>query len=297
MRLIVEVMDHWSDFGLTSGERSDLVVIAENANDATRETYGSIHAPYILHRAGDKSAGAWKNAIGKLMKKGVLEHVVRDGRVMSGGWGQTAQYRIPHLCPRKGHDGLWGQCARPTQGHPSGDPVDSQEGQQGHLSGDPKGHSSGDPQGHLSGDPFPSVPSQSPHPPSPEAQRSPKGRQSKKKAKFDPILFIAEQTGLAQDIAERFLAELHRKHEIDREEGFLRHLADNGDLGRQAQRWRTRTTPRDTGTCAFHRTALPCASCIGDIRAGDPEIPLRLLAQYGPENRPDLAHHLMKEAS
>src|SRR5690606_14948925 len=73
VRLMVEILDHWSDAGLTSGERSDLLVIAENANDATRETFGSIHAPYILRRAG-KSPAAWKNAIGKLMKKKALEY-------------------------------------------------------------------------------------------------------------------------------------------------------------------------------------------------------------------------------
>jgi hypothetical protein len=165
IRLIVEVLDHWQDFGLTSGERGDLIVIAEHTNDATRETVVSIHKAYMLQRAG-KSAAGWKNAIGKLMKKGVLEHAVRNGRRVTGHENQAAQYRIPHLCPTQSHDGLWGQCKRVTsqvthsgdepnqEGHPSDDPL----GQEGHLSG-AKRVTSQVGEGHLSGDPYPSSPS------------------------------------------------------------------------------------------------------------------------------------------
>ncbi|MGW1399276.1 hypothetical protein ACWCRF_11510 [Streptomyces sp. NPDC002405] len=143
IRLIVEVLDHWKDFGLTAGERGDLIVVAENANDETRTTWGPLHADYILERAG-KSAASWKNAIGKLLKKGALEHAVINGRVMAGFHGQYAVYRVAVLCPEAPHDGLRGACTRPhdervtsqvTQ--PENDPG------KGHLSGDPnrrKGH-------------------------------------------------------------------------------------------------------------------------------------------------------------
>src|SRR5579859_4263122 len=76
IKLMVEVMDHWQDAGLTAGERADLLVIAENANDTSRETVGPVHEPYLLKRAGKASGPAWRNAIGKLMKKGVLEYAV-----------------------------------------------------------------------------------------------------------------------------------------------------------------------------------------------------------------------------
>jgi hypothetical protein len=165
IRLIVEVLDHWKDFGLTAGERGDLIVIAEHTSDTTRETVVSIHKAYMLQRAG-KSAAGWKNAIGKLMKKGVLEHAVRNGRRVTGHENQAAQYRIPHLCPVQSHDGLWGQCKRVTsqvthsegelnqEGHPSDDPL----GQEGHLSG-AKRVTSQVGEGHLTGDPSPSSPS------------------------------------------------------------------------------------------------------------------------------------------
>jgi hypothetical protein len=152
IRLIVEVLDHWQDFGLTAGERSDLIVIAEHTNDATRETVVSIHRPYMLKRAG-KSAAGWKNAIGKLMKKGVLQHAVKNGRKITGHENQAAQYRIPRLCPTRSHDGLWGQCTR-SEGHLSGDPLS----QEGHLSGAQRVTSQVG-EGHLSGDPSPSSPS------------------------------------------------------------------------------------------------------------------------------------------
>ncbi|MFM9373243.1 hypothetical protein [Streptomyces sp. Da 82-17] len=145
VRLMVEVMDHWQDWDLTAGERGDLLVIAENANDRSRETYGPIHEPYVLKRAG-KAAAGWRNAIGKLMKKGVLKYAVRDGRELSGFPGQHAVYQLVVLCPEPPHDGLHGQCTRPAEritsqvtqyegtegtGHPTGDPMRGT----GHLRG------------------------------------------------------------------------------------------------------------------------------------------------------------------
>ncbi|MFG3231818.1 hypothetical protein ACGFZG_08760 [Streptomyces antibioticus] len=138
IRLIVEVLDHWKDFGLTVGERNDLIVIAENANDSTRETYGSIHEPYVLQRAG-KSAAGWKNALGKLMGKKVLAYAVSNGREMRGHPGRHAVYRIPDLCPAPPHWGQQGMCSRPAgMGHLTDDPFRGEGGGMGHLTDDPK---------------------------------------------------------------------------------------------------------------------------------------------------------------
>jgi hypothetical protein len=60
IKLMVEIFDHWQDAGLTVGERSDLLVLAENANDGTRQTFGPVHAEYILRRAGT-TLGAWRS--------------------------------------------------------------------------------------------------------------------------------------------------------------------------------------------------------------------------------------------
>lgn len=163
IRLIVEIWDHWQDVGLTAGERADLQIIAENANDDTRETWpkGGVHQPYILRRAGKSSAG-WKNAVGKLMKKGVLNYAVRNGRELSGFPGQVAVYRLSPLCPDPPHDGLLGQCKREERVTSQVTHFNGDSSETGHLSGDPidrTGHPSGDPlpgTGHLSGDPNPS---------------------------------------------------------------------------------------------------------------------------------------------
>jgi hypothetical protein len=111
IRLIVEILDHWQDSGLTPGERDDLIVIAEQARDATRETVTSIHKPFILKRV-NKTPKSWRTAIDRLMRKKVLEHAVVNGRKVMGHEGQTARYRIPFLCPLQDHDGLYGQCDR-----------------------------------------------------------------------------------------------------------------------------------------------------------------------------------------
>jgi hypothetical protein len=76
------------------------------------------------------------------------------------------------------------------------------------------------------------------------------------------------------------------------------------ELRDQAARDRNRQKPKPApGSMASQRTAtrctehalpLPCSSCRGDIRAGDDEVPRRLLAEHGPEVRWDLAERLNK---
>ena len=273
IRLIVEVLDHWQDFGLTSGERGDLIVIAEHTSDTTRETVVSIHKAYMLKRAG-KSAAGWKNAIGKLMKKGVLEHAVRNGRRVTGHENQAAQYRIPHLCPTRSHDGLWGQCKRVTSQvtHP-----EDQPGQVGHLSDDPlsqEGHLTGAKrvtsqvgEGHLTGDPYPSSPS------SPSS------------------LSVAEQVVrdsgvVAEDERETFIDWINNQHQ-PRGPGWWRKVASNGDLADLAEKWRAEQTTaapslppccercRAENPAAEHnvrwrqRDGQPCPDCHPDTRRSE----------------------------
>jgi len=170
VRLIVEVLDHWQDVGLTAGERNDLIVLAENANDKSRLTYGPVHAPYILKRA-NKAAEGWKNSIGKLLRKKVIT-TDTPGRIK-----QFAVYRLEMLCPDPPHDGYKGYCTRPDG--PSG-PDTSPE--VGHSSGDPVGvgHSSGDPapeEGHLTGaDRVTSPVTPTPHDPSTQPPSTAAGR-------------------------------------------------------------------------------------------------------------------------
>jgi hypothetical protein len=186
IKLMVEIMDHWQDAGLTAGERGDLLVVAENASDASRETFPKVglHQEYVLRRVG-KNAAAWKNAIGKLMKKGALAYAARDGRELSGFPGQVAVYRIPVLCPDPPHDGLWGQCTRgkrvTSQVTQSAAALET-SGATGHLADDPNPAT-----GHLSDaervtspvTPSPLSPSgTTPSPPTaPSASSEPTGRE------------------------------------------------------------------------------------------------------------------------
>lgn len=139
IRLIVEVLDHWQDAGLTAGERWDLLVLAENANDGSRLTFGPVHAQHILDRA-NKSPKGWKNAITALMRKKVITTHV-PGRI-----GQVAVYHLEHLCPDAPHDGNKGQCTRPPKDQKEGHPMDDPATGEGHLSDAQEGHPAGDPQ-------------------------------------------------------------------------------------------------------------------------------------------------------
>lgn len=345
VRLMVEVFDHWGDAGLTAGERSDLLVIAENANDVTRETWGSVHAPYILRRVG-KSPAAWKNSVGKLMKKEVLVYAVENGREVRGYVGQTARYRIPHLCPLRDHDGLWGQCRRPEE---RVTPQVILSGEEGHSSDDPSaemGHSSDDPsdgKGHLRG--AERVTSQvTPTPPTPlttsaEAEAGneegvlpgmeavPQPTKTKKSTKTPPPLELIQAKELTRgfwsrygshytisEIAVRKIVQTALTNGVER--NALAFALDA--LGRERTPVTANTlqfalkqvyethgqtegssmaSQRTADRCTEHKLPLPCSSCLGDIRAGDDEVPRRLLAEYGPEARPDLADHLNKEAA
>lgn len=150
IRLFVEVLDHWQDVGLTAGERGDLLVLAENANDKSRETWGPVHAPHILKRAG-KSGPSWRISINRLMKKKALEFAKRDGKEIRGYTGQHAVYRLVELCPEPPHSGYKGHCTKPEkgvdgadtpaaeEGYPSDNPV-SEDQEEGYLTANPEGY-------------------------------------------------------------------------------------------------------------------------------------------------------------
>lgn len=229
IRLIVEVLDHWKDFGLTAGERGDLIIVAENANDQTRETFGPIHEEYILERAG-KSAAGWKNALGKLMRKKALEYAVHNGREMSGFPGQHAVYRIPVLCPVPPHDGLRGQCTRPERVTSQVTQSETRDGT-GHFSGDPIPET-----GHLSDangspDRCERVTSQvTPTPLSPQP----------------PHLSLAEQVVrdsgvVAEHERETFISWIKTNYNPSGP-GWWRKVAKNSDFADLAEKWRAEQT-------------------------------------------------------
>ncbi|MFF2511668.1 hypothetical protein [Streptomyces sp. NPDC058086] len=181
VRLIVEILDHWQDIGLTPGERGDLIVLAENANDSSRETWGAVHAPHILKRAA-KTPASWRISINRLMKKKALEFALRGGKELRGYTGQHAVYRIVELCPDPPHSGYKGHCTKPVatsddgvasdaaaadgeeaaadlppetvsptdaeEGYPSANPVDG-DPEEGYLTANPEGYLTANPEGYL----------------------------------------------------------------------------------------------------------------------------------------------------
>lgn len=148
IRLIVEVLDH-APPTLSAAERLLLVVVAENANDTTREGWPGMDV--LCRRVGLKPAGVRK-ALQRLAGRGLDVRVAlgKDGRgepVYS--WpGKRTTYRLPRL---KGD---------PT-GSPKGDPAGSPSEEKWRSSGDgmviPQARN-GDP----TGSPIPSVPSKNP---------------------------------------------------------------------------------------------------------------------------------------
>lgn len=89
IRLIVEVLLH-APTTLTHREKLLLLVLAEDARDATRQTWNSIESPKIL-RGADLSRSELYAVIKKLIAKEVLE------RVAAGQKNGVAKYKILKL--------------------------------------------------------------------------------------------------------------------------------------------------------------------------------------------------------
>jgi hypothetical protein len=271
IRLIVEVLDHWKDFGLTAGERGDLIIVAENANDQTRETYGPMHEEYILERAG-KSAAGWKNALGKLMGKKALEYAVRNGREMRGHPGQHAVYRIPELCPDPPHAGWRGHCTRPERvtsqvTHPQDD-----DSATGHLSDDPI-----EEMGHLSGA------NGSPEGcewVTPEVTPTPLSPQSPPLSL--PHRLVRDSGVVADDERETFIDWIKNTHNPSGP-GWWRKVAGNGDFADLAEKWRADRGPTPASLPTW------CGRCGDDNPAARLNPNFRLLGgSLCPDCHPDV---------
>lgn len=93
IRLFVEVLDHAPET-LTWRERYALAVLAENANDRTRECWPGIEDdPAIAHRMRLPGRSSRYDVLSALRKKGAL------ATVTSGHRGRRAVYRIVPLGP------------------------------------------------------------------------------------------------------------------------------------------------------------------------------------------------------
>lgn len=96
IRLFVEVLEHAPET-LTWRERYALTVLAENANDSTRECWPGIEDdPAIAHRMRLPGRSSRYEVLKALRQKGALEGV------SAGHRGRRAVYRIPTLNPVKG---------------------------------------------------------------------------------------------------------------------------------------------------------------------------------------------------
>lgn len=240
IRLIVEVLDHWKDLGLTVGERDDLVVIAENCNDSSRETFGPIHEDYILRRA-NKSAKSWRTAIGRLMQKDALEYAIHNGREMRGHPGRHAVYRIPILCPEHPHDGWRGYCTRPERVTSQVTQLGGEDKETGPLTEDPINAMGPPSEGPSTGmGPLSEVNGSSDRGEWVRQQRTPTPLSPQL-----PPLSLAEQVVrnsgvVAEDERETFISWLKDKHQI-RGLGWWKTVSPN-DLAEHAADWRAQLT-------------------------------------------------------
>ncbi|MFR0359087.1 hypothetical protein [Streptomyces sediminimaris] len=83
----------WAPDGLTKGEKLAALVLADDANDATRLTFHSVVDAEIMRQAMVPDDRAMRRIVAKLQEWKVLEHA-------GGGHnGRTAKYRFLHLEP------------------------------------------------------------------------------------------------------------------------------------------------------------------------------------------------------
>lgn len=105
IRLIVEAMDH-APATLSHREWRLLVVLAEDANDDTWITWGSVAAPKVLRRAKLSRTQLYE-VIKSLVAQGALE------KVAAGQKNGTAKYRLLPQCPVQRDSGDPSQCPDP----------------------------------------------------------------------------------------------------------------------------------------------------------------------------------------
>lgn len=156
VRLIVEVLDH-APAELSPLDRLLLVVIAEDANDTTREGFPgweliARRMRWTGHKDGGK--GAVRSALAKLAEHGVDVRVPltkgKDGRAVYAASGHRTVYRIPPL--RRG------AIPAPLEGGQSLPPLTEKGGQ----SLPAKGGNPDPSRGAIPAPPSPQVPSASP---------------------------------------------------------------------------------------------------------------------------------------
>lgn len=148
-RLYREVLDR-APADLTSGERLVLAVIADYANDTTREAHPGIDA--LVHRCG-----LTKHGIGKALQRLAARKIEirvplgtdKRGRLVFAHEGAKSRYSIPHLPERSPHSPTTQRPEVAPQGdlsEPSGRPVGSEWSPCGVSEvapqGDPATHSS-----------------------------------------------------------------------------------------------------------------------------------------------------------
>lgn len=173
IRLFVEVLEHAPD-ALTWRERYALAVLAENANDSTRECWPGIEDdPAIAHRMRLPGRSSRYEVLKALRAKNALESVTAGHR------GRRAVYRIPNLGPVTADPGKGPGTPDPMSQKASG--VPGQSVQDSRTQPDGKGPGSPDPmeekgsgndpervrEPHGKGpgfpDPYSSYPSRTPH--------------------------------------------------------------------------------------------------------------------------------------
>jgi DNA-binding transcriptional ArsR family regulator len=102
IKLVVEVLDH-SPKGLAAGDRLMLVVLAESANDHTRECFPGLDA--LAHRT-DTAERSVRRTLTRLTDAGLIERVPvgvdRNGAPVYAHRGHSTVYRIARLRPGGG---------------------------------------------------------------------------------------------------------------------------------------------------------------------------------------------------
>lgn len=330
VRLIVEVLD-FAPANLTPRERWFLIVLAEGARDHTRVCWPGVEDDEIfIRRTRIASRSQRYSALKALIQKGALENVVRGQKGVRAGY--RIPKLAPEgavLPPAQGPESPDAEANAQGPGSPDNEPQRPESPDAENPDVDRSGSRFSDfsvpetrtpsPQSpHVSKE-KPKMPPKDSGKPSPNEGREdvervcahlrqriidngkPAHRVKITKDWRDAARLLMDRDGVTED-------QVHRAIDWVQEHSFwhtnVRSMTklrekyfELRDQAAQEQRRRqpapgSMASQRTAAKCSEHTLPLPCSSCIGDIRAGDTEVPRRLLAEHGPTARPDLAEHL-----
>lgn len=195
---MVEVLDH-APAALTPRERWALVALAEDANDMTRVCSKGVESNEKVMRRFRAGLSGRKEILKALVDKGAI------ARVKRGQKHQHAEFMILPLAPAQ------------QPGNP--DPENGLSGRETRTLNDPQ-----QPDSPVSAAGFPGLRGRKTRPPSPHSPQDPSSPRAR------AVQIVTASTGATEEEAEEVVRTIKAKRDVKSWPGFLRTMAERGDL-------------------------------------------------------------------